>query len=98
MARQPVELALSAPVKAHGEEVSTLTLRPLTARDLRVHGLPFVIQPGGGREMNMAVVAAMVADLAGIPLSSVDQMDPFDLTAAMGVVLGFLAPTTPPTS
>jgi hypothetical protein len=37
---QPIPVALSKPIKAHGRDLSELTLRPLTGKTLRICGAP----------------------------------------------------------
>lgn len=83
--RAPVELLLSEPIQAHGETVQKLTFRPLKGKDIR--------QMPASRSAD--ALLAMVAISAGIPPSSVDQMDGGDVTRAMEVVSDFLLPATP---
>lgn len=94
----PVNLPLAHPVKAHGQDLAALTLRPLTAGDLRRHGFPFLIRQSGAsisEELNAPVISALIADLAGIPTSSVDTLLPSDWMEAVSVIRGFLVATTP---
>lgn len=92
----PAVVKLGEPIQAHGSTMHELTIRPPVGKDLRVAGYPFRIA-GGGEKSEMvtdaAVVSRLISDLAGIPLSSVDQMQAADWQACMSAVSIFLAPT-----
>ena len=94
----PVSIRLGAPIQAHGQSLSELRLRPLIAGDLRRHGIPFSLRQSAGavcEDINAATVAALIGELAGIPVSSVDQLLPVDFLEALTVIRGFLLATTP---
>lgn len=90
-----VEITLSKPIKAHGQDVSALTLREVTTKDLIELGNPFTIVLGDGSEgssriqISNAVVAKYISRLAVIPPSSVEQLAPSDFSGIQSVVLGF---------
>ena len=85
----PVTIGLSKPIQAHDKEVSALTLRDLTAKDIRVLGFPFTITKDGAVAPDSAIIARYVVTLAAIPTSSVDQMAPADFMAVTEAVMGF---------
>lgn len=87
-------VALSKPIPAHGEEVTELTFREPTVKDVRQIGLPQRLWPSGDGdsvsvEVRADVVGQYIARLAAVPLSSVDKLSIADFNACMGVVMGF---------
>jgi hypothetical protein len=87
-------VTLSKPIKAHGEELTTLTFREPTPKDLMQLGFPQLIIPsaeGGvsGIELRAKVVGAYIARLAGIPPSSVEAMSITDFMACQSEILPF---------
>lgn len=73
-----VTVPLAFPITAHGAEVHELTMRRLTAKDLRA--------TSGVRDQESRGLA-LIGRLCGIPDSSVDQLTDVDLEA-LGEVLG----------
>lgn len=96
MKAEPVTVALSEPIQAHGGTLSELNIRPPTGKDLRIAGYPFRIA-GTGEKSEMvpdaAILSRLISDLAGVPLSSVDMLTAHDWQSCMTAVSGFLAPT-----
>lgn len=85
-------IPLKKPIKAHGEEVSELTLRDPTVEDIMDLGQPFLVIMGDGEtgvRIQQKVVGAYIVRLAGVPLSSVKAMDLGDFGKAQAVILGF---------
>lgn len=85
-------LTLSKPIKAHGEEVGELTFREPTVKDMIAVGQPFLIIVGDNEtamRIENKTIAAYIVRLAGVPMSSVEQLSLGDFGAAQGVVLGF---------
>ncbi len=85
-------IKLSKPIKAHGEEISELTLREPTVKDTIEVGQPFLIIVGDGEtgiRIQNKTVAAYIVRLAGVPNSTVEQMSLSDFSAAQAAVLGF---------
>lgn len=88
-------VSLSKPITAHGEEVSSLTLREPTAADVMEIGQPTLMIPSAdgnsvGVEVRAAVIGRYVMKLAGIPLSSVKALCPADFNKCQGAVMDFL--------
>lgn len=87
-----VTIALSKPIKAHGEDISELTLREPTVKDTIEVGQPFLIIVGEGEtgiRIQNKTVAAYIVRLAAVPQSTVEQMSLADFSAAQSAVLGF---------
>ena len=65
----PINLPLSQPINAHGEVLNSLTLRPVTARDLRLCGYPLI--PASETEVRFDTQAAakLIVACANIPTS-----------------------------
>jgi hypothetical protein len=74
-------------------------LRRLKGRELRLHGLPFLLRRSPGvliEEFNAPVIAAIMADLGGVPVETVDALKPSAWLEGVSVIHGFLAETTAP--
>ena len=83
---------LRKPIKAHGEDLAALELREPVGKDIRECGMPYKLESKGDSELvviDAGVSARYIARLAGIPLSSVDQLTAPDFNLAVGAVLGF---------
>ena len=85
-------IQLAQPIRAHGEDVSELTLREPTVKDSMDLGQPFLVILGDGDtgiRIQQKVIGQYIVRLAGIPMSSVEAMSLNDFSAAQAVVLGF---------
>jgi len=87
-------IKLSKPIKAHGEEVSEITLRDPSTKDMIELGLPTLIVIGSdgkstGVEVRQAVVARYIMKLAAIPLGAVESMSMYDFSVCTAAVMGF---------
>jgi len=98
-------IPLSKPIKAHGDEVSEISLREPTTKDIIELGLPTLIIPGAdgqstGVEIRQPVVARYICRLAAIPMGSVESLAVKDFSLCTAAVMGFFgsgdgeAPTT----
>ncbi|PZO17629.1 MAG: phage tail assembly protein [Burkholderiales bacterium] len=88
------KVPLKKPVKAHGEEVSFLTLRDPGTKDVMELGLPTLIIPSAdgksvGIEIRQGVIGRYISRLAQIPMSSVEALHLSDFSACTAVVMGF---------
>ncbi len=95
---EAVNIPLTQPIKAHGKDLDGITLRPLIAGDLRRQGFPFLMRGQGAtvtEQMDAPVLSGLIGDLAGIPTSSVDQMQPRDWMEAVNVIRSFLLGSNP---
>ena len=95
---EPVTLTLKEPITVRGAQLTELTIRPPTGKDLRQCGYPFIIGNEGVQIIDAAAVSKLLVNCAQIPSSSVDQMGPGDWTAGMTAIMGFFTPpdSTPP--
>lgn len=89
-----VTVPLSKPIKAHGDEVSELTLREPTTKDVIELGMPTLIIPGAdgqstGIEIRQPVVARYVMRLAAIPMGSVEALSLSDFSLCTAAVMSF---------
>ncbi len=75
-------ITLSTPIEAHGETISTITLRRPKGRELK--DMPIK------QNMVMGDLFGVAAACADLPVSSLDHLDAADLINIMGVVGGFL--------
>ena len=81
---------LSAPIEAHGESLTELTLRRPTVQEVRaIKALPYKIDKNEEVSLDMDVAAKYIAVCAGIPPSSVNQLDLADLNGLSWAVAGF---------
>lgn len=86
------EIVLSKPISAHAEEVTTLTLRAPTGKDLRSCGVPYKLTSDAEMTIEAAGMHRMISALAGIPPSAVDQLAAGDWNACAMAVLDFITP------
>jgi hypothetical protein len=87
-----VLIELSSPIKAHGEELLEITLRDPVTKDQMELGMPFLILQGDGDtaiQIQSKTVGKYIVRLAGIPLSSVEQLAFADFGKCQAAVLGF---------
>ena len=85
-----VTLTLSAPIQAHKEELTKLTLRRPTPKECRdIGGMPYSLGPGNKPQPRLDVAAEYIVLCAAIPMSSVDQLDLADFNKAVWSVIGF---------
>ncbi|AZL68784.1 phage tail assembly protein [Pseudomonas oryziphila] len=83
-------IALSTPIQAHGEQKTELTLRRPTSRECRQIGqLPYRIEKDESVGLNLDIAAKYIVVCAGIPSSSVDQLDVTDLNGLAWALAGF---------
>ncbi|MGK3120450.1 phage tail assembly protein [Pseudomonas corrugata] len=81
---------LQVAIEAHGEPVTELTLRRPTVQEVRaIKALPYKIDKNEEVSLDMDVAAKYIAVCAGIPPSSVNQLDLSDLNALSWAVAGF---------
>lgn len=81
---------LSAPIQAHGEEVSSITLRRPTVPECRaIKALPYIIDKEESVTLDLEVAAKYIAVCGAIPQSSVNQLDLHDLNNLAWTVAGF---------
>lgn len=90
---------LSAAIDAHGEPVTELTLRRPTVQEVRaIKALPYKIGKDEEVSLDMDVAAKYIAVCAGIPSSSVNQLDLADLNSLSWAVAGFFMSAASATS
>jgi hypothetical protein len=81
---------LQAAIEAHGEPLTELTLRRPTVQEVRtIKALPYKIDKNEEVSLDMDIAAKYIAVCAGIPPSSVNQLDLSDLNALSWAVAGF---------
>lgn len=83
------EIKLSKSVRAHGDELYVLELREPTGKDVRELGFPYTASGDAGVKMDAGVIAKYISRLAGVPPSSVDEMQPSDLNTISWEIVGF---------
>ncbi|UVM48337.1 phage tail assembly protein [Pseudomonas sp. B21-015] len=91
-------MKLQVAIEAHGEPVTELTIRRPTVLEVRaIKALPYKIDKNEEVSLDMDVAAKYIAVCAGIPPSSVNQLDLADLNALSWAVASFFmsAASTP---
>lgn len=87
-------LTLTTPIQAHGDDVPVLNFRKPTARDILTIGNPVIFEPASDPPKithDERKMTAMLSALAGVPPSSILQLEPEDwVSAAWGVSPFFL--------
>jgi hypothetical protein len=85
---EPTQLA--TPIMAHGEQLTKLTVRRPTVQEVRaIKALPYKIDKDEAVTLDMDVAAKYIAVCAGIPPSSVEQLDLSDLNTLSWEIAGF---------
>jgi phage terminase large subunit-like protein len=90
-----LEFTLSKPIQAYGEDVSVLKMRKPTGKDLIQVGNPVTFYPHVEPvkiEHDMGRVVQMAARMANVPSSSIERMDPDELTALAWAISPFFIP------
>ncbi|AOE64219.1 phage tail assembly protein [Pseudomonas corrugata] len=83
-------VTLRVAIEAHGEPLNELTLRRPTVQEVRaIKALPYKIDKSEEVSLDMDVAAKYIAVCAGIPPSSVNQLDLADLNALSWAVASF---------
>lgn len=82
-----VEVVLSKPILAHGEQVTKLAFRPLRLKDLR--GVQ-VSASADGLSFDIGALIDIAARLASVPPSALDELGVADLVEIAGKVLPLL--------
>lgn len=92
------EHKLSTPIQAHGEEVTSITLRRPTVGECRaIKALPYAIGKDEEVSLNLDVSAKYIAVCGAIPAPSVNQLDLADLNTLAWEIAGFfLTPASAP--
>ncbi|WDH24109.1 phage tail assembly protein [Pseudomonas chlororaphis] len=81
---------LNTAIEAHGEALTELTLRRPTVQEVRaIKALPYKIDKNEEVSLDMDVAAKYIAVCAGIPPSSVNQLDLADLNSLSWSVASF---------
>lgn len=81
-------------ITAHGETVTEITLRTPTGDDVMELGFPFLVSDGGTVPI-ASKIGRYIVKLAGIPMSSVKQLDAQDMMLAAAEVIGFFGASEP---
>lgn len=84
-----MEIQLTRAIQAHDEELTQLTLKELTTSLVRLLGIPYRFDETGTPYPVAELTAKYISKLAGIPLSSVDQLSPVDFNNLSLVIIGF---------
>ena len=92
---------LQVAIEAYGEPLTELTMRRPTVQEVRaIKALPYKIDKNEEVSLDMDVAAKYIAVCAGIPPSSVNQLDLADLNSLSWAVASFFmsAASTPSTT
>lgn len=90
-------IKLDQPIEAHGEQLTELTLRRPTVQEVRaIKAMPYKLDKNEDVSLDMDVVAKYIAVCAGIPPSSVNQLDLSDLNSLAWVVFSFFTTSASP--
>ena len=95
---EKIVVELTDPIQVFDEQVTVITMRKPTGADLIRIGLPveinMLVDPPKF-DYNLMRVAAMVAKLSGIPVGSIERMNPKDLVACAWRLTPFFIPPLP---
>lgn len=87
----PVIIHLTQPVQAHGETITELRLRVPTGDDIHATGFPVMFRGDGATAVNVPAASALIARLAGVPLSTIRALAMPDITQAVAAVVSFMS-------
>lgn len=89
---------LHVPIKAHGEELQVLDIRRPTTQEVRaIKALPYTLGDNSMPVVEPDIACKYLAVCAGIPQSSIEQLDLADLNALAWLVVGFfMTPASSP--
>lgn len=92
--------SLTKPITAHDEERSILELRAVSPADARaIRTLPYYIAADESVRIDTEAAAKYIVRMAGIPMSSVDQLAASDFNGLAWMIAGFfLNPDSKPTT
>ena len=85
---EPITVPLSAPAQAHGESITSITIRPPKGSDLVYSGYP-ILFAGASTQVNAEAVAKLICRLGAVPPPTVDSLPIADWNACMEAVLSF---------
>jgi hypothetical protein len=92
-------MKLSAPIQAHGQEITELTFRRPTGGDVAAAGFPFtftVVEDGGTSiSPNAPAITALISRLGNIPLSAAKALPFNDWMGCMGELFSFFGQSIP---
>ncbi|MGD9766851.1 MAG: phage tail assembly protein [Pseudolabrys sp.] len=93
---EKVSVALSKPVKAHGDEVSELSFREPTVADIEAAGgnpvlLDMASDPPKA-DFDARRMVAMLSRLGDVPVSTIRMMNSNDFASCCWAVSGFFVP------
>lgn len=81
---------LAHPIKAHGNELTSVTLRRPTAKECRAIGrMPYGLDDRQMPTPELSVATKYLVVCLDIPESSVDQLDLSDLNQLIWALIGF---------
>lgn len=91
-----ITITLAAPITAHNETLTSLTLRRPTVAELRAAGAPYRVDRKGGAAVDYDACAQLIAMICAIPPSVVNQMDAADFDDISWRLVGFMRNSSDP--
>tara|TARA_R110002110_G_scaffold64634_7_gene178586 strand:+ start:932 stop:1312 length:381 start_codon:yes stop_codon:yes gene_type:complete len=104
-------IPLTGDAEAHGEKITSITLRPPVGKDFVTCGYPMIMispdeamsdttdqaEMSGAGEFrpNAGAIAKLISRLGNVPYSTVSNLNAMDFNACMMGVLSFLGETKP---
>lgn len=82
-------MELTVPVKFGEEEITELNFKRPSGKQILEVGFPFSMDIDGSMSMKSKICMKYISLCASIPMSVVEKMDPVDLMAASGEIVGF---------
>lgn len=93
------EFTLSTPVRAHGDELTVLNIqRPSAAQARKIGRLPYKVDETGKASPDLDAVADYLVVCAGVPLSTIDQLELSDFNQLAWMMAGFFMGSAASTS
>lgn len=94
MSSHSVKLELARPISSAGETLHSLELKEPCAKDIAESGFPYTAKETGEVSIDAKACRLLLAKIAAIPPSSVDQLSPADFQEACILIVGFFQRST----
>lgn len=82
-------ITLKKPVMAHGEEITTITLREPNGNDIAKHGYPYTIDQNGHIILMPSPITDYICTLGMVTPSTINALSAPDMHALGWAVVGF---------
>ncbi|WP_211238056.1 phage tail assembly protein [Derxia gummosa] len=90
-------IPLESPVTIGDDTITELSLRRPSGKDVRELGFPYRLTAIGDVAIDAGIACKYASRLAAVPPSTIDALDPVDISTLAQTVLGFFMASAAPT-